>query len=181
MSSDGSLIEHPTEPHITPWLSTLRRYLLVVVSGMLIWETLHLPLYTIWREGTTGELVFAVVHCTGGDVLIALSSLVLSLMLLGTRNWPSRRYVPVAALTIIFGISYTIFSEWLNIVVRESWAYSDFMPIIPVIDTGLSPVAQWVVVPLIAFWWARQLRSEHPATIAQAKIVPLRRSSHVKS
>lgn len=181
MSSDHPLIEHPTEPHITPWLSVLRRYLLFVLGGMFIWEALHLPLYTIWREGTTGELVFAVVHCTGGDVLIALSSLVLALMLLGNRSWPSRRYVQVAALTMAFGISYTIFSEWLNIVVRESWAYSDLMPIIPVIDTGLSPVAQWIVVPIIGFWWARQLRPDQPPTIAQAKVVPFRRSSHVQS
>lgn len=180
MSSDDSLIEHPTEPHITPWLSTLRRYLLFILGGMFIWEILHLPLYTIWREGTASELVFAVVHCTGGDVLIALSSLVLALMLLGTRDWPSHRYLPVAALTIAFGISYTIFSEWLNIVVRESWAYSDLMPIIPLIDTGLSPVTQWIVVPLIGFWWARRLRPDHPVTAARPGVIPLRRSSHVQ-
>jgi hypothetical protein len=59
-----------------------------------------------------------------------------------------------------FGLGYTIFSEWLNIVVRKSWAYSDLMPVIPVIDAGLSPVAQWIVLPLAGFWWARRpLRS----------------------
>jgi hypothetical protein len=28
------------------------------------------------------------------------------------------------------------------------------MPIIPILDAGLSPVLQWMVVPLVAFWWA---------------------------
>lgn len=28
------------------------------------------------------------------------------------------------------------------------------MPLIPRIDAGLSPILQWIVVPLAAFWWA---------------------------
>ena len=141
-------------PGTHQWLPVLRRYLLFIIAGNLIWETLHLPLYTIWEDGTAAELAFAVVHCTGGDLLIALASLVLALMLIGHGGWPAHRYVAVSALAIIFGVAYTIFSEWLNIVVRESWAYSDLMPVIPVIDAGMSPVAQWIVLPLLAFWWA---------------------------
>jgi len=37
----------------------------------------------------------------------------------------------------------------------RNWAYSEFMPTLPVTGTGLSPLAQWIVIPLIAFWWAR--------------------------
>jgi hypothetical protein len=57
---------------------------------------------------------------------------------------------------VAFSVAYTIFSEWLNIVVRETWAYSDLMPVIPIIDAGLSPVAQWVLIPGVGFWWARR-------------------------
>src|SRR3546814_11920967 len=59
------------------WLSVLRRYLLFVAGANLVWETLHLPLYTIWQDGTVEELAFAAVHSSGGDVLIARSALVL--------------------------------------------------------------------------------------------------------
>ena len=52
----------------------------------------------------------------------------------------------------MFGVSYTMFSEWLNIVVRKSWAYSELVPMIPGIDAGLSPLAQWVVIPLAGLW-----------------------------
>jgi hypothetical protein len=163
-----------------PWLSTLRRYLLVILTGNIVWETLHLPLYTIWEEGTAAELAFAVLHCIGGDVLIALSSLVLALILVGDGTWPGRRYALVATITIVFGLGYTIFSEWLNIVVRESWAYSDLMPVIPIIDTGLSPVAQWIVIPLVGFWWARQPSRTH-SVVASAShhTIQLRSKSHV--
>src|SRR3546814_14199281 len=84
-----------------------------------------MTLYTIWREGTWSEIAFAALHCTGGDILIALSSLTLALLLVGNGAWPCERFRPVAVLAIAFGVGYTIFSEWLNVVVRSAWAYSD--------------------------------------------------------
>ena len=49
------------------------------------------------------------------------------------------------------GVSYTIFSEWLNIVIRAAWAYRDIMPVVPVIDAGLTPLLQWIIVPTLAY------------------------------
>ena len=133
----------------------LRRYFAVIIAANLVWEFAHMPLYTIWNEGTAGEIVFAAVHCTGGDILIAMSALVLALLLAGS-GWPEDRGGArrVALLAVPFGIGYTIFSEWLNIVIRAAWAYSDLMPIVPIIDAGLSPLLQWLVIPLAGFWWA---------------------------
>lgn len=138
-----------------PFLLSLRRYFSVIALLNLVWEFAHMPLYTIWSTGTVGEIVFAAVHCTGGDILIAMSTLMLSLLVFGI-GWPldgvAVRRVIVS--TLILGVGYTVFSEWLNIVVREAWAYSELMPIVPVIDAGLSPLLQWVVVPALAFAWA---------------------------
>lgn len=133
----------------------LRRYFAVIIPANLVWEFAHLPLYTIWYEGTAGEIVFAAVHCTGGDILIAMSALVLALLLAGS-GWPANRTASrrVALIAVPVGIAYTIFSEWLNIVIRAAWAYSDLMPVVPIIDAGLSPLLQWTVIPLAAFWWA---------------------------
>jgi hypothetical protein len=142
------------------WPRALRVYLGTIILGDLAWEAAHLPLYTIWRTGTPGEQAFAVVHCTGGDLLIALACLALALVLVGEPAWPARAHRRVAALTIGFGVAYTVFSERLNIVVRQTWAYSDFMPVVPVIGTGLSPLLQWVVVPLLALRFAH--RSANP-------------------
>lgn len=114
-----------------------------------------MPLYTLWSTGTAGEIVFAAVHCTGGDILIAMSALMLSLLIFGT-GWPLKRSAVyrVIGFTMLTGVGYTVFSEWLNIVVREAWAYSELMPIVPVIDAGLSPLLQWIVIPGLAFAWA---------------------------
>lgn len=131
-------------------------YALFIGLTNLVWESLHLPLYTLWVEGEFGELVFAVVHCTGGDVMIALTALGVSLLLVGNIRLPHVRFNRVMGLTIGIGILYTLYSEWLNVTIRESWAYSDLMPIIPIIDTGLSPIAQWIFIPLLGLLWARK-------------------------
>ena len=52
---------------------------------------------------------------------------------------------------IVLGIGYTIFSEWLNVEVRRSWAYSSAMPVLPWLGTGLAPVLQWIFVPGFGF------------------------------
>lgn len=135
------------------WLAAFRTYLGLVAGGNLVWETLHLPLYTIWTTGSAGDQVFAVAHCTLGDLLIALSTLTLALFLAGDDAWPARRFWQVAALALVFGVAYTGFSEWLNVVIRASWAYSDLMPVISIgrLRIGLSPIMQWIVVPAAAF------------------------------
>jgi hypothetical protein len=139
------------------WLSALRRYIAFVAAANLVWEFAHMPLYTLWETGSAGEIIFAAVHCTGGDILIALSAVMLSLFLFGNGAWPAERRVPVVAGAVAFGLAYTIFSEWLNIEIREAWAYRDLMPVIPILDAGLSPVLQWMIVPLAGFSLARAL------------------------
>ena len=138
----------------TTWLRALRRYIFFVALANLIWEFAHLPLYTLWETGTVEEIAFAAIHCTGGDILIALSTVMLSLFLFGTGAWPGKRRLPVVAGTVVFGVAYTIFSEWLNIEIREAWAYSELMPVIPVLEAGLSPVLQWIIIPLAGFRFA---------------------------
>lgn len=150
-------IQEASRTSAESWLSILRFYLIFVTLGNLFWETAQLPLYTIWREGTARQLAIADLHCTAGDVLIATASIVAGLLVAG-HGWPDRldAYRRVALAAIVIGVTYTVFSEWLNIVVRRSWAYSELMPVIPLVNAGLSPVLQWMVVPLAGFWFARR-------------------------
>jgi len=136
------------------WWHAIRRYLIVLGLGNLLWEALHMPLYTVWYEGTTGQIVLYGLHCTGGDILIGLSALMASLLIFGDAAWPARNYRRVAVVAISLGVAYTVFSEWDNVYVTESWAYAPAMPTI--LGIGLSPVAQWGVIPGLAFWSARK-------------------------
>ncbi len=139
------------------WLNVLRILLLTSATAHLTWEVAQLPLYTIWWTGSTAEIVFAVVHCTVGDLVIMTSSLVASLVIFG-HGWPtaSTSFRNVALATIVLGVGYTVYSEWLNVNVRGTWAYTAWMPRIPPLETGLLPLLQWIVVPGLAFTTVRR-------------------------
>ncbi len=138
------------------WLQGLRRYLAVTAIANLIWETLHLPLYTIWNDGTLRDKMFAVLHCTAGDILIALGAWAFAVVVAGRPEWPTEAFRRVALLTIAAGLAYTGYSEWLNTTIRRSWTYSEWMPVIPGLGLGLSPALQWIVIPSVALWAARR-------------------------
>ncbi len=133
------------------WLRALRIYASASVMLHFAWEALHLPLYSIWSSATFGEIAFAVFHCTAGDLMIASLSLLVALLAVGNLGWPTERFIPVMAATIAIGLGYTVYSEWLNTVVRRTWQYSELMPTIPILGTGLSPLMQWLIVPIVGF------------------------------
>lgn len=145
------------------WLSSLRIYFCIIVIGNLIWEFLHLPLYTIWEAEPVTFQAFAAVHCTLGDLLIAASTLLGALILVGDGAWPPRRFWPVLGVTIISGVGYTLYSEWYNVVVRGTWAYSNLMPVISLfgLNIGVAPLLQWITVPAIAFTFVRKRATHH--------------------
>jgi hypothetical protein len=145
-----------TLPAVSPLQGrTILRFLGAMTAGNLVWDMAHVPLYTLWVTGSPGEIVYAVLHCTVGDVMIASVCLLLSLVIIGRSAWPRARFDAVALATILMALSYTVFSEWLNIEVRGAWAYREAMPRLPGLGTGLTPIVQWIVVPVLAFRWAK--------------------------
>lgn len=131
------------------WTWIVVRFVPPFAALNLAWEVAQLSLYDVWERDWQYR-VFAVVHCTAGDVLIGLCALMLALI--ATRaGWPETwRIRRVTLVMIAISLAYTIFSEWMNTVWRESWAYSAWMPLVPILGTGLSPLAQWIVIPAAA-------------------------------
>lgn len=138
------------------WLAAIRRYLIAAALCNVFWEFAQLPLYTVWRTGTAGEIVFAALHCTAGDVGIAAASLAAGLALFGSPRWPDSRFATVLIAVVIFGVGYTAYSEHLNTAIRRAWAYSALMPVLPGLEIGLAPLAQWLVIPAVSLVWARR-------------------------
>lgn len=165
--SDSSQIASRDEFGQVFWLAGLRRYLAFVVLANLVWEVAQLPLYTIWTDASPAAIAFAALHCTAGDLLIAASSLLGALLLAGHPCWPAKRYWATAIWAIAGGFAYTIYCEILNTQVRGTWAYRDIMPTLPWIGVGLSPLAQWIVIPVAAFLWLhhRVPSPNHPRRI----------------
>ncbi len=138
------------------WLSAVRTYLLAIGLGNLAWEAAQFPLYSIWYEGSRGHQLFALMHGTAGDLFISAAALMASLAIFGDRAWPTRAFWRVGVPTLGFGLGYTVYSEWINVAVRHTWAYSRLMPRVPLIGTGLSPLLEWIVVPAFALLLLRR-------------------------
>ena len=131
-------------------LAVAGRWLAVTGLLNLAWEAAQLPLYTIWTQAPRRVAFLAALHCTAGDVVIAAASLAASLLLFG-RAWPAANYGRVAIATVAVTVAYTIFSEWLNTSIRLAWSYSPLMPTVPWLGTGLAPLLQWFVIPVLGF------------------------------
>lgn len=136
----------------------------------LIWEIAQLPLYTIYAEGDLATIAFAVGHCTAGDVVIATGTYLVAALVARNGRWPIERPRLGLGASIVAGVAYTVFSEWLNVSVRSSWEYAPAMP--EVLGIGLSPLFQWLVVPGLALFLLRAARRRNQAQLIQVKPAP---------
>lgn len=150
------------------WLASIRHYLAVSALAHLLWESAQLPLYTIWHNAGGATLTYAVLHCTAGDMIIAAMALMVALVTLGSQRWPEEGAMRVGVIVLGCGVAYVVYSEYVNTVVRHTWAYTSAMPTIPWLGTGLAPVTQWFVVPTLALLAAcRPTRMQCAAKKAQ--------------
>lgn len=151
--------------HPESWRFIVFRYLPRLTLFSLAWEILQLPLYTIWQEARPGRIAFAVAHCTAGDVLIGAAVLLLALILSRAKqpaDWSAKR---IGTGMVVLAVFYTLISERINIA-QGNWAYSSWMPVLPWVEVGISPLLQWLVVPLAAFRWAKRHRGVEQSPVS---------------
>ena len=119
----------------------------LLLCGFLInlaWEFAQSPLYADHvREAS--YILWTRVHCTVGDVLILLGSFWLTALCFRTRFWYRADRFFSTGVFVLFGLGYTVWSEWYNTQVTHSWAYSRIMPTF--LGIGLSSILQWLLTP----------------------------------
>ena len=111
----------------------------------LAWEIAHVRLYTIWAAADGAGVAWALLHCSLGDVMIALAMFTLAGMVLRRSDWPASRPRAGGAIVVIGAMAYTVWSEWHNVYRIDSWGYTAGMPLI--FGIGLSPLLQWLILP----------------------------------
>ncbi len=121
------------------------------------WEWIQTPFFIdITKDINT--IVWFRIHCTIGDMMILLFSIVGASLFFRKIDWifqPNhRQYLAVS----ILGTAYTIFSEIKNVQIEKSWGYSDLMP--KLLGVGLVPILQWIILPsLVLYITSRFLRA----------------------
>jgi len=120
-----------------------------------VWEVLQTPFF-IDISDEINTIIWYRFHCTLGDVLITLGCFWLVALISRSRTWFLKPTKVKLLLFVVFGVSYTIFSEIKNVSLNKLWGYSDLMPIIPHVEVGVVPLIQWVIVPIILVFIVRR-------------------------
>ena len=84
----------------------------------LTWEVAHVRLYAIWasaQEPRGTSIAWALLHCTLGDVLIALAMFALAGVVLRSAEWPALRPWAGGTIFVIGATAFTAWSEWYNV------------------------------------------------------------------
>jgi hypothetical protein len=144
----------------------------------LTWEIAHFRLYTIWPATGGRGVAWALLHCTVGDVIIALALFALAGMVLWRANWPASRPWTGGIIVVIGAMAFTAWSEWYNVYRAGNWGYTASMPMI--LGIGLTPLLQWLILPPLmvgacrklepVLFWQRGAPSPIPATRTEVRV-----------
>lgn len=132
---------------------------LLVLSflGHFTWEILQAPLYA--SLGKTDHFVGIAIclQATFGDLAIALAAFWGAAFVGKGRDWFARTGPVAPTAFFVIGLLATVGLEYLHTEVTGRWAYDGVMPLLPFLGTGLSPILQWVFVPMFILWYMRRL------------------------
>ena len=146
---------------LTRWLSNLSgtpEFNILVFSFLLnlAWEYWQVPFFRGMADQPHWAGVKACTLATLGDAGIALAAFWATAMVAKNRRWILRPNRLDIAIFLGVGVLVTIVFEALATGMFQRWAYSDAMPRVPVIGTGLLPLLQWLVIPLLVLWFVRR-------------------------
>jgi hypothetical protein len=131
----------------------------ILVFSFLInlpWELWQVTFYQGIAEQPHGAGVKVCTQATFGDAGIALAAFWVTALIAKSRTWILRRSRADIAVFIGVGLVATIAFETLATGALERWAYSDAMPRLPVLGTGLLPLLQWLALPPLVLWFVRR-------------------------
>jgi hypothetical protein len=121
-----------------------------------VWEFVQVPTFVAMAEMEHWAATKLCIAATFGDVGFALSSFWLASLAVGRRDWVLRPSLRPLAVFLAVGVVLTVGFEYYHTQISLRWSYVDAMPLVPPFGTGLSPLAQWLIVPPLVIWLTRR-------------------------
>ena len=115
----------------------------------LIWELVQMPLY----KGSSYSIE-QIAFCTLASVADALMVLLLYFgvaFIFRSPLWIQHLKWQQISIVILIGGTGAVLAEMRHLS-SGSWAYDNSMPIIPFVNVGISPVLQFMILPLLIYF-----------------------------
>tara|TARA_R110002020_G_scaffold67188_2_gene176657 strand:- start:921 stop:1427 length:507 start_codon:yes stop_codon:yes gene_type:complete len=122
-----------------------------------IWEFLQVPTYAGMAQLDHWTGVKTCTAATVGDVGFALTAFWVTAAAARSRQWLIAPKPWQLALFLLVGLGLTVGFEFYYVEISKRWSYSVLMPLVPPFGTGLSPLVQWIVVPLVVAQIAKRI------------------------
>lgn len=131
----------------------------VVFSFLLhfVWEFVQAPTYAGMVEMNHWDGIKLCMSATFGDVGFALTAFWTTAVAARSRHWIFQPLRWQILLFLAIGLGLTVGFEYYYTQITLRWTYSDLMPLVPPFGTGLSPLLQWIIVPLLVIWFTRRV------------------------
>ena len=135
-----------------------RMMLAMLVLGFflnLIWELVQIPLY---KDGhySISHIAFCALASVADALMVLLIYLVLALVFKTPFLVQNIKWQRVVIVIVVGGVG-AILSEKRHLSLG-SWAYDNSMPIIPMVNAGLSPVLQFALLPIVIYLLSNRKR-----------------------
>ena len=128
-----------------------------------IWEFIQAPLYA--GKASLGAMAWHCFFASMGDGIILWIIYGLGWAAFGNWLWTTQPGSWQMAFMVSVSLVMAVFIEWSALHWLRRWAYTEQMPRIPVLDVGLTPILQMLILPPLIFLLTQKLSALHkPAT-----------------
>jgi hypothetical protein len=129
---------------------------LLAVAVNFAWEMAQSVLYTAMGAPLTAT--WRCLAASLGDGVIVLGIAGSGWLLFGRADWYIRPRLKEYLLMTVLGFTIAVLIE-RRALAGSRWVYTDQMPIMPIVNVGLVPVLQLIVLPPVVLWMARRVTS----------------------
>lgn len=114
------------------------------------WEMAQVPFFVGMAEARHWDVVWLCTRATFGDANIAFGAYTVTAYLSKDWFWVAKSWRGSTLLVYLcVGLIVTIVFEYWATGEGLRWSYSELMPELAVIGTGILPLAQWVILPML--------------------------------
>lgn len=131
-------------------------YSFIAIIGFILsflWENQHFSLYSNYAQWM--EQVYFVL-CSLADVLLIFLVYFLVALIFRNAYWIHRFTAAQTLTTLLISALVSFLAEKISLYMNW-WIYTDQMPLVPLLDIGLSPFLAITLLPIITFLLSRKI------------------------